>query len=61
MKPKPVSPFNRPMRSLVGIFRTFLPTAAGSILLVTAIAAAIFAPEFVSDARTSERLVARVR
>ncbi len=47
MKPKPVRPFNRPMRSLVGTFRTYLPTAFGAILLVAAIAAAIFAPEFV--------------
>ena len=47
MKPKPVRPFNPPMRSLVGTFRTYLPTAFGAILLVAAIAATIFAPQFV--------------
>ncbi len=61
MKPKSVNPFNRSMRSLVRAFRTHLLTASGTILLVTAISAAIFAPEFVLDANAAQGLIAPAR
>jgi hypothetical protein len=61
VKPKSVNPFNRPTRSLVRAFHRHLLTVSGTILLVIAISAAVFAPEFVFDAHASQGLIAPAR